>query len=157
AQEVGAAPHRPRDSGTPGVFVPLLATFWRRGTDWPCLAAKRGGDLGLPGVRNFGGSSLRCGILLSLTCVVTLVPAASRIAAASWPHDPNLGNVPLCTATGDQNSPTIVSDGAGGTIVAWQDFRGGANTDIYAQRVNAAGAPQWSLNGAALCIAAGNQ
>jgi hypothetical protein len=64
--------------------------------------------------------------------------------------------VALCTATGDQNYPQIVSDGAGGAIVTWYDYRGG-NFDIYAQRVNASGVVQWTANGIALCTATGNQ
>jgi len=47
--------------------------------------------------------------------------------------------VALCTATGLQGSPTIASDGAGGAIVTWTDFRSGTNSDIYAQRVDANG------------------
>ena len=78
-----------------------------------------------------------------------------RPAAAAWPTDP-LVNVPLCTATGDQQFPTIVSDGAGGAIVTWQDQRGG-NYDIYAQRISAAGTVQWTTDGVALCTIAGEQ
>jgi hypothetical protein len=63
----------------------------------------------------------------------------------------------LCTATENQQNPTITSDGAGGTIVTWEDYRNGISYDIYAQRVNAAGAVQWTANGAAICTATGNQ
>ena len=75
---------------------------------------------------------------------------------AAWPHDPNNGNVALSTAAGDQQVPTIASDGAGGAIVTWYDYRSGS-ADIYAQRVIAAGVPQWTANGVALCTAAGVQ
>lgn len=52
----------------------------------------------------------------------------------------------------------IVSDGAGGAIIVWQDSRGGtSNVDVYAQRVSAAGAVLWAANGVALCTATGNQ
>jgi predicted lipoprotein with Yx(FWY)xxD motif len=68
----------------------------------------------------------------------------------------SLNGVPLCTATGDQNSPAIVSDGAGGAIVTWQDNRSG-NGDIYVQRVDASGAALWAANGVALCTATGAQ
>jgi hypothetical protein len=51
--------------------------------------------------------------------------------------------VALCTATGDQQSPTIASDDAGGAFVAWTDFRNDdgslTNSDIYVQRVWASG------------------
>jgi predicted lipoprotein with Yx(FWY)xxD motif len=61
--------------------------------------------------------------------------------------------VPLCTATGSQWEPTLVSDGAGGAIVTWQDYRSGSNYDIYAQRINASGAVQWTTDGVPLCTA----
>jgi hypothetical protein len=65
----------------------------------------------------------------------------------------------LCTATGNQQNPQVVQNGAGGVIVTWQDRRGGSNDDIYAQRVLADGtvAPGWPTNGVALCTAAFNQ
>jgi hypothetical protein len=72
--------------------------------------------------------------------------------AVQWPAD----GVALCTAAGNQNSPTIVSDGAGGAIVTWRDYRSG-DYDIYVQRVNASGAVQWLVDGVALCTAAGHQ
>jgi len=62
----------------------------------------------------------------------------------------------LCTATGDQNHPRIISDGAGGAIVTWGDYRSG-NYDIYAQKVNSLGAAQWTANGVVLCTATGEQ
>jgi len=65
--------------------------------------------------------------------------------------------VALCTAANDQSTPTIVSDGAGGAIVTWNDIRSGTNYDIYAQRVNAAGVPKWTADGVALCTAANGQ
>ncbi len=50
----------------------------------------------------------------------------------------------------------VVSDGAGGVIIAWSDPRG-ATPDIYAQHLDAAGTPLWTTNGGALCMAAGVQ
>ncbi|MGA2622716.1 MAG: T9SS type A sorting domain-containing protein [Bacteroidota bacterium] len=64
--------------------------------------------------------------------------------------------VTICTATGDQQKPIIVSNGSGGAIIAWQDARNG-NWDIYAQRVNASGAVQWTANGVAICTVTGDQ
>ncbi len=52
--------------------------------------------------------------------------------------------VAVCTQTASQTAPMIVSDGAGGAIIAWQDSRAGAGKgSIYAQRVNSSGVPQW--------------
>jgi hypothetical protein len=85
--------------------------------------------------------------LVILCALIIAVPSAW----AYWVPD----GVALCTAAGAQISPTITSDGAGGAIVTWDDGRGVA--DIYAQKVNASGAAQWTANGVALCTAAGNQ
>jgi len=57
--------------------------------------------------------------------------------------------VAICTATGSQSHPAIVSDGAGGALIFWDDARVG-NNRIYGQRVNVSGAPQWTANGVAL-------
>ena len=53
--------------------------------------------------------------------------------------------------------PEIVSDGSGGAIIVWQDYRSGSNLDIYAQRVNSSGISQWGVNGICICNAVGNQ
>ncbi|HCV42692.1 MAG TPA: hypothetical protein DGH68_04345, partial [Bacteroidetes bacterium] len=65
--------------------------------------------------------------------------------------------VVISTATNFQTNPSIASDGSGGAIIAWGDFRNGANYDIYAQRINAAGAVQWTPDGDTVCVAAGAQ
>ncbi|MCX5754158.1 MAG: hypothetical protein NTW97_11055, partial [Candidatus Krumholzibacteria bacterium] len=74
------------------------------------------------------------------------------LGATQWTTD----GVALCSATGDQYYPTITSDGTGGAIATWFDYRGG-NANIYAQRVNASGSVQWTTNGVALCSATGDQ
>src|SRR5262249_51224844 len=55
--------------------------------------------------------------------------------------------------------PSIVSDGAGGAIIAWTDFRTGVSNDIYAQHITAAGAVAggWPASGLAICTAASDQ
>jgi hypothetical protein len=73
--------------------------------------------------------------------------------AAQWA----VNGIVLCNAAGSQELPIIDSDGAGGAIVAWRDVRNGFDYDIYAQRVDATGAPQWFPNGVALCTASGSQ
>ena len=76
-------------------------------------------------------------------------------AQAQWSLDPTV-NTPVCTATNDQEQPVIVSDGAGGTIIAWQDYRSGTNTHVYAQRIDASGVARWTANGIDLCTAPGD-
>jgi hypothetical protein len=76
----------------------------------------------------------------------------SGAVASGWPAN----GFAICTQTNAQGRPTIVSDGAGGAIVAWEDFRSGA-TDVYAQRVDATGARLWTTNGVPLSTATGGQ
>jgi hypothetical protein len=64
---------------------------------------------------------------------------------------------PVCTTLGAQGGPKVISDGSGGAIVAWHDFRSGPNSDIYVQRLSASGAPLWTVNGVPLCTAPGDQ
>jgi len=58
---------------------------------------------------------------------------------------------------GDQADCRLIHIGSGVTIVTWVDKRDGATSDIYAQKVDAAGATQWGFSGAAVCAAAGIQ
>jgi hypothetical protein len=67
------------------------------------------------------------------------------------------GGVPVCAATGFQSAPTIVGDKNGGAIVAWEDKRSGFTADIYAQRLNPSGNPQWTLDGIAVCDSLNDQ
>jgi hypothetical protein len=46
---------------------------------------------------------------------------------------------PVSTATNAQSFPKIIPIDGGGAILTWADLRGGANYDIYAQRLNANG------------------
>jgi hypothetical protein len=65
--------------------------------------------------------------------------------------------VAACTTSYIQHRPMIVSDGAGGAIVTWEDSRSVTETDIYAQRLSSAGVPQWAANGVSICTHSGNQ
>lgn len=81
----------------------------------------------------------------------------------AWPADGQAlltDSLAMATADGGQTSPIIVSDGAGGAIVAWQDLRSPVTeTDLFAQHVLATGAvdPAWPANGTALCVIEGIQ
>jgi PKD repeat protein len=70
-----------------------------------------------------------------------------------WP--PN--GTAICTAANQQEYPQIISDGSGGAIITWQDYRSGNNRDIYAQRIDSEGNIQWTPNGAAVCTAVNYQ
>ena len=60
----------------------------------------------------------------------------------------------VCTETGAQGNPRLALDGAGGVIVAWDDFRNVACA-VYAQRLDADGNKQWAPGGVALIARAG--
>jgi hypothetical protein len=62
----------------------------------------------------------------------------------------------VCNAVGTQNNPKVKPDGSSGAIIAWVDKRGVAH-DVYAQRMSASGAPQWTANGVVICNATGSQ
>jgi FlgD Ig-like domain len=55
----------------------------------------------------------------------------------------------ICDATGLQGTAVLTSDGSDGAIVSWTDVRSGGN-DVYAQRINGVGAPQWIDDGIAV-------
>ena len=80
-----------------------------------------------------------------------------RASLGAWPHDPSV-NVPLAPVASSQYPNDIISDGAGGAIVAWADTRG-SSFDIYAQRIVASGAvaPGWPATGLLVCNAANSQ
>jgi len=59
--------------------------------------------------------------------------------------------MPVCAAANSQSTPHMVSDGSGGVIVAWHDFRSGSTADIYAQRIDSNGIIQWTATGVAVC------
>ena len=86
-----------------------------------------------------------------------LLPCAlTDPAQAAWPSDPTV-NVPVCTAANTQQNPRSCSDGAGGAIIAWFDYRSDGSGDIYAQRIGRDGVPLWTANGVAVCTATGGQ
>ena len=81
---------------------------------------------------------------------------AQRISSSGevlWGVD----GIPISVASERQMNPKIVSDGAGGAIIVWQDYRNGTNYDIYAQRVNGSGVVQWLANGITMCASSYDQ
>jgi hypothetical protein len=99
---------------------------------------------------------------------VSLLPDGSGGASISWRSEPGdwsqfdvcaqhvdssgttswaEGGVAVCTVAGNPDAPyflanegtALISDGSGGAILAWEDYRSGDNLDIYAQRVHSSG------------------
>jgi hypothetical protein len=87
---------------------------------------------------------------LLLVLATAGVLAAPGAGSSTWPHDATV-NLPLCTAVSTQQDPVIASDGDGGAIVTWYDWRKGTETDIYAQRVDADGNLLWAPDGVVVC------
>lgn len=79
-----------------------------------------------------------------------LLVSASHVEAQWLPE-----GIAICSAPGAQGGPRIVSDGAGGAIVVWEDYRAG-NWDIYAQRICNNGAVLWTADGVPICTETGN-
>jgi len=74
------------------------------------------------------------------------------------PRWPARGRV-LCSAPGEQTGLVAEADGAGGAVVVWEDFRNGAEADLYATRLTPAGTidPAFGDDGRPLCAAPGQQ
>ncbi len=65
--------------------------------------------------------------------------------------------VALVTLASSQVHPAITTDGQGGAIVAWEDFRGPFGSDVYAAHVNVSGTVTWRSNGEMACGATNSQ
>ncbi len=81
---------------------------------------------------------------------------AQRIDSTGVLHGGTNG-VTICAASGGQYNPTIASDGSGGAIIVWTDQRNGNKDDLYAQRIDHAGAVRWTTNGVAISTATAYQ
>ncbi len=77
---------------------------------------------------------------------------------AQWSRNPSV-NTLVTGAKGNQTAPVVVSDGASGAIISWQDTRDSATrgVDLYTQRINSRGIAQWTANGVVISTSTGNQ
>src|SRR5258705_6424721 len=85
-----------------------------------------------------------------LLLLIAFLSITSTPAFAQWSSSPSV-NIPLCTAANEQNIPLMISDGAGGAFIAWYYLRNGADYNIYAQHLNAAGVADGMANGKKVC------
>ena len=67
----------------------------------------------------------------------------------------NTNGLEVCLAAGSQHSHRMVSDGAGGALIAWVDHRTGS-PELYAQRVDGNGNMLWTVDGVLICSNAGS-
>jgi hypothetical protein len=70
---------------------------------------------------------------------------AQRVDASGTPRWG--GGVVVTNAPESQLRPLVVSDGFGGVIVLWQHWGHDDDPHLLAQRLDASGAPQWTING----------
>ena len=89
-----------------------------------------------------------------LVIVFTIVFCPGQSDAA-WSNS-NTVNTAITTAAGSQYNPRMTTDGSGGAIIVWEDYRNG-NMDIYARRIDADGTVLWTADGLAVTTATGNQ
>jgi len=88
---------------------------------------------------------------LGLGLLLATPPASIAIPGG---YDPL--SIPLSSNAADQTKARVCADGTGGAILAWESgATGGSN--IYVQRVDAAGSVQWTHTGIALVAAQGSQ
>jgi hypothetical protein len=91
------------------------------------------------------------------TCVLAALAISAYPAIAQWITNTSL-NTPVGTSLNDQENAAMVSDGAGGSIIVWDENSGGATSiDIIAQRIDALGNARWAVGGVSVSSAAGDQ
>jgi len=88
----------------------------------------------------------------SMKIVVNHVTPAGLVDPA-WPA----GGVALELPYSRKFLTAVCPHGVDGVVVGWMDARGGESFKAYAQRVNAAGQPQWAAGGVALLDTPGAQ
>lgn len=117
--------------------IPVSTACWLPGE--PCANHKRNPQIAQD---NAGGA------------IVTWYETRDGFHSSVWAQRISAGGIPVWqldgvpVAYGDFNADfaRIISDGAGGAIIVWQDGRN--STYRYrAQRLDAAGAPLWAVNG----------
>ncbi|HHS14371.1 MAG TPA: T9SS type A sorting domain-containing protein [bacterium] len=62
----------------------------------------------------------------------------------------------VTTAPDNQSNHAIISDGQGGVVAVWQDYRN-LEYDIYAQRIDSSGTALWSADGIEICTYSDHQ
>ncbi|MBL7073770.1 T9SS type A sorting domain-containing protein [candidate division KSB1 bacterium] len=60
------------------------------------------------------------------------------------------GGTPVCDFIGNQDHPKLIPDGSGGVYIVWHDQRED-DGDLYIQRMDGSGFPQWPDGGIGLC------
>jgi len=118
-----------------------------------CLAA---GLQGAPHVTTDGAQGV---IVAWVDCRPSLADCdiyAQRVGADGsrlWQPD----GTPVNSAQDVQFDPRVVSDGDGGALVAWSDYRNHTDYSVFAQRLDSAGNRLWASDGITVAAGIGHQ
>ncbi len=63
----------------------------------------------------------------------------------------------VCSALYDQINPVLCLDEGGHLLCVWEDFRSGADLDLFGQRLSPGGLHMWPLEGKPICLRTGEQ
>ncbi len=142
------------EASTPPYKIRARAIDGNGAARWPSINVRAAGTSQFPGaIVSDGAGGAIVGIYSNHTGTNYDVYAHHILASGAldpaWPAN----GLAVCSATGDKSCLSMVSDGAGGAFLSWQDYRAGTNTDIYAHHVLASGAvdPAVPANGWGLC------
>lgn len=83
----------------------------------------------------------------------------STLGFSQWNANPAI-NTPISVQSNDQQDVKAISDGKGGAIITWLDFRNDATQtsgDIFIQRIDRNGLVKWTINGVAICALSSDQ
>ena len=94
--------------------------------------------------------------LQNLKCIYCFVIICSLPLSIAF-HSEASEEISICIAPDGQFLPRSVSDGEGGAVIIWEDFRTGADWDVYTQRVNASGDKLWNTDSVPICLEVNNQ
>jgi hypothetical protein len=77
-------------------------------------------------------------------------PASTDTLSAAW------SKLTLTSSPAWWSQPSVISDGTGGMIVAWEDSRNG-NSDLFAQKIGSDGNVHWTATGVPIVVEQGTQ
>lgn len=99
----------------------------------------------------WGGAFIACEGTVGFDELNILGQRVSIAGVPLW----GLEETSICDEAGDQYGVRLVTDDAGGAILAWSDERSGTHADVYALRVDGWGASQWPVYPSGLVVSNG--
>lgn len=96
---------------------------------------------------------LRALLVGAYTCALGFATCGPASAQGVDPR----AEITVCTTPHLSSSTHVTSDGLGGVLVTWVDFRNDTFGDVYVQRISSEGLVRWQSNGVAVCSAPGAQ